>query len=140
MNTIFVDDIIDEQRGSTEDGRKIYTLSDIFPYCDLVTYPSTFEGFGNAFMEAVYFRKPIVVNKYSIYNKDIKPKGFRAVELDGYVTHAAVKEAEEILADTKLCEEIVAHNYKIGKRFFSFLVLLRRQLKAYIAEHMALKN
>jgi hypothetical protein len=60
-------------------------------------------------------------------------------ELDGYVTHAAVKETEEILADTKLCEEIVAHNYEIGKRFFSFSVL-RRQLKAYIAEHMALKK
>ena len=139
VKTIFVDDIIDEQRGLTEDGRKIYTLSDIFPKCDLVTYPSTFEGFGNAFMEAVYFRKPIVVNRYSIYTKDIKPKGFRAVELDGYVTHAAVKETEEILADPKLCEEIVAHNYKIGERFFSFSVL-RRQLRAYIAEHMSLKN
>ena len=44
VETIFVDDIIREQRGSTEDGRKIYTLSDIFPYCDLVTYPSTFGG------------------------------------------------------------------------------------------------
>ena len=139
MNTIFVDDIIDEQRGSTEDGRKIYTLSDIFPYCDLVTYPSTFEGFGNAFMEAVYFHKPIVVNRYSIYTKDIKPRGFRAIELDGYVTAAAVKETKEILEDTSLCEEIVNHNYETGKHFFSFSVL-RRLLKGYIAEHMTIKN
>ena len=139
VNTIFVDDIIDEQRGVTKDGRKIYTLSDIFPHCDLVTYPSTFEGFGNAFMEAVYFHKPIVVNRYSIYTKDIKPKGFRAVELDGYVTHAAVKETEEILEDANLCEQIVAHNYEIGTRFFSYSVL-RRLLKGYIAEHMVLKN
>jgi len=139
VNTIFVDDIIDEQRGSTEDGRKIYTLSDIFPYCDLVTYPSTFEGFGNAFMEAVYFHKPIVVNRYSIYTKDIKPRGFRAIELDGYVTAAAVKETKEIIEDTKLCEEVVDHNYAIGKRFFSFSVL-RRLLRGYIVEHMTIKN
>ncbi len=139
VNTIFVDDIIDEQRGSTEDGRKIYTLSDIFPYCDLVTYPSTFEGFGNAFMEAVYFHKPIVVNRYSIYTKDIKPRGFRAIELDGYVTATAVKETKEILENTSLCEEIVNHNYEIGKHFFSFSVL-RRLLKGYIAEHMTIKN
>jgi glycosyltransferase involved in cell wall biosynthesis len=139
VDTLFVDDIIDEQRGSTEDGKKIYTLSDIFPYCDLVTYPSTFEGFGNAFMEAVYFHKPIVVNRYSIYTKDIKPRGFRAVELDGYVTAAAVKETKEILEDNNLCEEIVDHNYEIGKQFFSFSVLWRL-LKGYIAEHMMIKN
>jgi len=135
VSTIFVDDVIDEQRGMTDDGRKIYTLSDIFPHCDLVTYPSTFEGFGNAFMEAVYFHKPIVVNRYSIYTKDIKPKGFRAIELDGYVTAAAVKETKEILEVTNLCEEVVDHNYEIGKRFFSHSVL-RRLLKGYIAEHM----
>jgi glycosyltransferase involved in cell wall biosynthesis len=139
VNTIFVDDVIDEQRGSTKDGRKIYTLSDIFPHCDLVTYPSTFEGFGNAFMEAVYFHKPIVVNRYSIYTKDIKPRGFRAIELDGYVTAAAVKETKEILENPNLCEEIVDHNYEIGKHFFSFSVL-RRLLKGYIAEHMTIKN
>ena len=76
VNTLFVSDIINEHRGTTDDGHKIYTLEDIYPFADLVTYPSTFEGFGNAFLEAVYFRKPIVVNNYSIYHKDIKPKGF----------------------------------------------------------------
>ena len=37
------------------------------PHADLVTYPSTFEGFGNAFLEAIYYCRPIVVNTYSIY-------------------------------------------------------------------------
>jgi glycosyltransferase involved in cell wall biosynthesis len=138
VNVIPVDEIIDENRGMTEDGRKIYTLADVYPYCDLVTYPSTFEGFGNAFLEAVYFHKPIVVNKYSIYTQDIKPKGFRAVELDGYVTNAAVKETEEILKDPKLCQEIVDHNYAIGRQYFSFAVL-RNNLKSYISDHMQLE-
>ena len=136
VKTLFVDDIIKETRGQTADGRKIYTLEDVYPYCDLVTYPSTFEGFGNAFLETVYFRKPIVVNKYSIYTQDIKPKGFRAVELDGYVTSAAVQQTKEILDKPQLCKEIVDHNYQIGARFFSFAVL-RRRLKSYLAELMA---
>jgi hypothetical protein len=29
VNTIFVSDIIDESRGLTHDGRKIYTLEDV---------------------------------------------------------------------------------------------------------------
>lgn len=61
------------------------------------------------------------------------------MELDGCVTQAAVKEAEEILEDPNLGDEIVEHNYEIGKRFFSFSVL-RRQLKAYFVEYMMLKN
>ena len=79
------------------DGRKIYTLEDIYPYADLVTYPSTFEGFGNAFLETIYFRKPIVVNSYSIYTKDIKPKGFSVIEIDGFVTPDAVEKTYWIM-------------------------------------------
>ena len=68
-DTRFVAQIINEKRGQAEDGRKIYTLEDIYPYAHLVTCPSNFEGFGDAFPEAVYFRKPIVVNIY-IYLPD----------------------------------------------------------------------
>ena len=123
VDTVFVSDIIDEHRGSTADGRKIYTLEDIYPYADLVTYPSTFEGFGNAFLEAIYFRKPIVVNAYSIYTKDIKPKGFSVIEIDGFVTSQAVEKTKQILDNPDLCREIVDHNYELGKKFFSYSIL-----------------
>ena len=53
---------------------------------DLITYPSLYEGFGNAFLEGVYHRTPIVVNRYPIYELDIRPKGFRCLEMDGYIT------------------------------------------------------
>ena len=52
-------------RGLNADGKKVYTLFDIYPHADLVTYPSYYEGFGNAFLEAVYFGKPVVVNTYA---------------------------------------------------------------------------
>jgi glycosyltransferase involved in cell wall biosynthesis len=139
VNTLFVSDIINEERGTTKDGRKVYTLDDIYPHADLVTYPSTFEGFGNAFLEAVYFRKPIVVNEYSIYNKDIKPKGFDVIELPGYVTKQAVEETEEFLTNPERVQAAADLNYEIGMRFFSFEVL-ERQLKHYIATHMMLRG
>jgi len=125
VDTVFVSDIINEQRGQTEDGRKIYTLEDIYPHADLVTYPSTFEGFGNAFLEAIYFRKPIVVNAYSIYTKDIKPKGFSVIEIDGFVTSEAVKKTRRILDNPQLCREMVDHNYELGLKYFSYSVLHR---------------
>ncbi len=134
VDTIFVSDIIDEERGTTSDGRKIYTLEDIYPYADLVTYPSTFEGFGNAFLETLYFKKPIVVNTYSIYLKDIQPKGFAVIEIDGYVTDKAVEQTKQVLDNPELCKEMVDHDYELAKKYFSYTVL-ERILRHYMIEH-----
>ncbi len=134
VNTIFVDDIINEERGTTPDGRKIYTLEDIYPYADLVTYPSTFEGFGNAFLETLYFKKPIVVNTYSIYLKDIKPKGFKVIEIDGYVTDQAVEQTKQVLDNPQLCQEMVDHDYQLAKKYFSYSVLYQG-LRNYMIDH-----
>ncbi|MDA3894552.1 MAG: glycosyltransferase family 4 protein [Desulfobacteraceae bacterium] len=123
VDTVFVSDIINDHRGLTPDGRKIYTLNDIYPYADLVTYPSTYEGFGNAFLEAIYYKKPIVVNTYSIYAVDIKPKGFSVIEIDGYVTNAAVQNTLKVLENSKLRERLVNHNYEIASKYYSYKVL-----------------
>ena len=125
VETLFVDDIINEKRSLTADGQKVYTLEDIYPFADLVTYPSTVEGFGNAFLEAVYFKKPVVVNAYSIYTKDIKPKGFSVIEIDGYVTQAAVEKTNLVLDNQKFCQQMVEHNYELGLKYFSYKVLHR---------------
>lgn len=119
----FVSDVIRDQRGQTPDGRKIYTLWDVYPQADLVTYPSTFEGFGNAFLEAVYFRRPILINNYSIYAYDIKPKGFRTIEFDGFITDRTVKRVEQILTHPDLSEEMTEHNYHLGLKHYSFKTL-----------------
>jgi len=133
VNTIFVSDIIGHCRGETKCSRKIYTLYDIYPYADLVTYPSNIEGFGNAFLEAVYFCKPIVVNSYSIYSLDIKPKGFDVIEIDGYVSEDAVNKTKQILEDQTQCNKMVAHNYTIASRYYSYAIL-REKLRALLAE------
>jgi mannosylglucosylglycerate synthase len=133
VDTYFVSNIINEQRGKTKNGRKVYTLEDIYPHADLVTYPSNFEGFGNAFLEAIYFCRPIVVNTYSIYAMDIKPKGFSVIELDGYVTDEAVRQTKEILTNPELRKKMVTHNYEIAKKFYSYSIL-GKKLKGLISD------
>ena len=122
----FISDVIRDVRGEMHDGRKIYTLWDAYQAADLVTYPSTVEGFGNAFLEAVYFRRPIVVNNYSIFAIDIKPKGFRVIEFDGFVIDETVAQVARVLDDRRLAEEMAEHNYNLTRRYYSYSVLERR--------------
>jgi mannosylglucosylglycerate synthase len=124
--TTFVSELIGQRRGETSDGRRIYTLDDVYLQADLVTYPSTIEGFGNAFLEALYFRRPIMVNHYSIYAFDIKPKGFRAIEFDGYITDETVRQVKEVLEQPELVQDMVETNYQLGRRHYSYAIVERR--------------
>jgi mannosylglucosylglycerate synthase len=124
----FESDIVGHERGKTADGRRIYALGDVYPQADLVTYPSSIEGFGNAFLEAVYFRRPIVVNRYSVFEVDIEPKGFRVVSFDNYISEATIRDACRLLEDHALANEWADLNYQLAARHFSFEVLERRLL------------
>ena len=118
--------IVGDIRGLTPDGRKIYTLSDIYPHADLVTYPSAIEGFGNAFLEAVYFQRPLLVNNYFIYEADIKPKGFQVIEFDGFISERTLSEVRFLLKHPEQVSEECQHNYELAKRYYSFTMLERR--------------
>ncbi|MFW5786044.1 MAG: glycosyltransferase [bacterium] len=123
VRALFGADVIGERRGTTEDGRKIYSLDDIYPHADLVTYPSWVEGFGNAFLEAIYFRKPILVNNYSIYSHDIKPKGFDVIEIDNFVSSETVEYVGHLLENPARVQQMVDHNYQLGCRYFSYRIV-----------------
>jgi len=118
-------------RGLTPEGRKIYDLWDCYANADFVTYPSTFEGFGNAFLEALFFRKPMMVNRYSIFESDIEPIGFEAAFIDNYVTDSTVDEVRRLLDDTAWREAIADRNFELGKKYFSY-ELLEERLKYVI--------
>jgi glycosyltransferase involved in cell wall biosynthesis len=109
-----------DERGQTADGHKLYSLADAYQSADLVTYPSSVEGFGNAFLEAIYYRKPLVVSTYDIYRLDIKPKGFQVVEFDEYVSKQAVQQARELLLNPDRVAEMVEHNYAVARQHFSY--------------------
>jgi glycosyltransferase involved in cell wall biosynthesis len=124
---------VQDMRGTTKDGKKIYTLGDVYPHADLVTYPSSIEGFGNAFLEAVYYRRPIIVNNYSIYEVDIKPKGFRTIWFDGFINEETLRVVRQVLLDPSQAQEWAEVNYQLAKRYFSFTVLERR-LQSVLAD------
>lgn len=132
VNLICAEKYFKTQRGTTEGGEKIYNIWDAYIQADLVTYPSVFEGFGNAFLEAVYFRKPIVVNNYSIFSTDIKPKGFEVVEFDDYVTEETVEKTRGILKDRNLTERMAETNFNLARKYFSY-DMLRTKLKILLA-------
>jgi hypothetical protein len=129
----FEADLVQDARGLTRDGRRIYTLADIYPQADLVTYPSSIEGFGNAFLEAIYYSRPIVLNKYSIYEVDIKPKGFAVIEFDGFIDENTLDRVRRWLASPDEVQECARENYELGRRYYSFAVL-ERHLQLLLAD------
>jgi mannosylglucosylglycerate synthase len=126
-----IDHMIGTER-SKMNGHKIYALWDVYLHADLVTYPSTYEGFGNALLEAIYFKHLLVVNRYPVYNADIGPLGFDFIELDGFVDEEAVTRTRELLNDPGQVQAMAAKNYAIAQENFS-LEVLEHKLKAVIA-------
>jgi mannosylglucosylglycerate synthase len=111
------------RRSYTKDGQQIYSLFDVYQQADLVTYPSQLEGFGNALLEAVYYRKPILTSTYRILKTDIQPKGFRFIEFDDYFRPDFLRQVQQVLLDPSSVNEIIEHNFETGQRYYSYSVL-----------------
>ncbi len=116
---------VSDVRHLNREGRKVYTLWDLYPHAALVTYPSLYEGFGNAFLEAIYFKVPLLVNRYAIFHRDIEPKGFRVITMDGYLSRQNVEEVRRVLESPALRQSIADHNYRIAERYYSYGELRR---------------
>jgi len=128
----YVAERVGETRADAPGGKR-YALADAYPHADLVTYPSLYEGFGNALLEAVAARRPVLVNRYPVYARDLAPAGFRFVEIDGAVTDAAVAEVATLLADPAQAARDAAHNHAIARARFG-LDTLGRVLDAALAD------
>jgi glycosyltransferase involved in cell wall biosynthesis len=100
-----------------------YSLWDIYPHADFITYPSLYEGFGNAFLEAIYFKKPLLINRYPIFIKDIEPKGFDLVVMDGFLSKKTIHKVRKILESREQREKMVNLNYKVASRHYSYSML-----------------
>lgn len=111
----------DERRESN--GEKTYSLADAYLNADLITYPSIYEGFGNALIEAVYYKRPVVVNRYPVYNSDIRPLGFQFIELDGFVDDRAVAQAMQIIKSPLDVRDMLESNFAIAREHFSLEML-----------------
>jgi glycosyltransferase involved in cell wall biosynthesis len=103
------------------DGR--FALQDAYHAADFVTYPSLYEGFGNALIETVLHRRAALVNRYPVYVADIAPAGLRFVEIDGAVDGAAVDRVAELLENPAARAELADANHAIGARAFGMPAL-----------------
>ena len=126
IKAIFAGDVIGPERGTLPDGRATYSLADAYAMAHLITYPSTVEGFGNAFLETIYHRRPIVMSTYEIFRTDIQPKGFRVIGFDDFITDETVSQAREVVNDPSMAAVMAAQNYELGRRFYSYQTLERR--------------
>ena len=102
-----------------------HSLWDVYPHADFITYPSLYEGFGNAFLEAVYFKKPLLINRYATFVQDIEPKGFDLIVMDGYLTRKTVSNVNDILNTPERRAKMVNTNYEVAAKYYSYAVLRR---------------
>ncbi len=122
----FVSSKVGTQRNVNDKGENSYNLWDLYPLADFVTYPSLYEGFGNAFLEAVYFKIPMLVNRYDIFMRDIEPKGFQVVTMDGFVTPDVAERVSRLIENDEARREVAEHNYQIARRYYSYKVLQQK--------------
>ncbi len=101
-------------------GRNRHSLASAYAAADLVCFPSTYEGFGNALVEAVYYRRPVMVNRYPVYDSDIAPLGFEFLEMDGVVLDEAVDAASEIVRGGVAVDAAANRNFEIGLSELSY--------------------
>lgn len=122
----FVGHLFAPYRGRAADGSKIYALADAYGEADLIAYPSVVEGFGNAFLEAVYHKRPVVVRRYDVFRIDIEPKGFEVVAFDAFITEDTVRRARATLDAPARTARMADRNYDRGRQHYSYQVLERR--------------
>ncbi|RLG29390.1 glycosyltransferase family 1 protein [Methanosarcinales archaeon] len=125
VNLVSIEDLVGPEEDYNNYSEKKYTIGDVYQCADLICYPSGYEGFGNAFLETIYYKKPIVVNRYSIYIADIEPRGFDTITIEGFVTNQTIEKISEMLTNKERRKQAVEKNYRLGNQYFSYEVLER---------------
>lgn len=123
VKVIWAGDRVGESRGMNSSGEKIYKLWDVYPHADFVTYPSLYEGFGNALLETFYFSKPVLVNRYPVFIDDIEPCRFNVIGIDGEITDEVVSKTIDLISDKDLTRQWTQSNYDLCIENFSLKVL-----------------
>jgi len=109
------------------DAASPYSVRDAYAVCDMVTFPSSRESFGNPVMESVVHRKLLLVADYPVL-EELREFGFQFLALDDRAVDRAVK----MLDYPQLMQEMVDRNFEIGKKHFS-MDKLREELEQMVS-------
>jgi glycosyltransferase involved in cell wall biosynthesis len=119
----FVHDMVADPYAPQKDSKDRFSLWEVYQAADFVTFPSLYEGFGNALLETIYFKKPLLINRYKIFKDDIESKGFDLVKMDGHLTAKNVADVKNIIHDKSRREKMVTGNYQIATEHYSYSLL-----------------
>jgi glycosyltransferase involved in cell wall biosynthesis len=97
-----------------------FRLWDAYLNADFVTYPSRIEGFGNAFLEAIYYRLPLLIRRYPVFVRDIEPLGFELICFDEEITPAVLEQVLAVMVDPLRRRRMTEWNFNLGKQHFSY--------------------
>lgn len=132
-----ISDRVSSERGTNDRGEITFTNRDVLVNADLVTYLPIWEGFGNALLEAIAARVPVVTTAYLVYKTDVKVVGFRNIEIrDRYdregrliIPDEILPEMYRVLTDPAERTAIVEHNFQLGMSEFGM-----QKLKELLAD------
>lgn len=94
------------------------TMSDLYAACDLVLFPSTWEGFGNPPIEAAIHRRPAVVGHYPVA-EELREIGFRWFDPDRPDTIAEAMNAGPSQDGAAGMAELLDHNQRLAAAHLS---------------------
>ncbi|NOY68811.1 MAG: glycosyltransferase family 4 protein [Deltaproteobacteria bacterium] len=138
----YISDRVVAARRKNEKSEKMYTNRDVLVNADLVTYLPIWEGFGNALLEAIAAKVPVVVAQYLVYKTDIRISSLRTIEIrDQYSSEGILKIPDSVidrvhkaLADPDARQKMVERNFKVMAREFGF-PKLRENLKDVLDDY-----
>ena len=122
---------IDGKQGTAPQGHKQYTAWDAHRQSDSVICPSSHEGIGDAFLEAIYYKNPVLCNRHGIFGTDIEPCGFQVVLMEGFLTDNVLDGVRRPLLNEEHRRQMVDY-CEIGARFFSY-ARAAHELRAILA-------
>lgn len=137
-----ISDRVASSRGANGEGELLFTNRDVLVNADLVTYLPIWEGFGNALLEAIAARVPVVTTTYLVYKTDIMPSGVENIEIrdryddDGQlvIPDAVLESIHYLLTHREFRRDLVERNFRIARAEFGMDVLragLNRILSVY---------
>ena len=131
--------------------KKVFSFWDAYLFADLVVLSSTKEGFGNQFLEAVFFKKPLVLFEYPVFLKDLKPQGYHYISLGNrtYRRHQlnlvskkqlrqAARQTLLLLQQPHLVQRWTTTNLRLAQKHYS-LTRLATNLRKNVLKPLGIK-